>query len=289
MGKKKIGTLHPQCSNQIEALKEWYATEGALKEDTRGLIAFPWLYEYRKQPIKENNMSLRDEIEQFREGNGLIAPQPNPTHIDRTCDNGVMFFCEYYILLKRNGLLTIGDIQDFEGQLQRCMVKPGLVARVPGDTGYEAPDDYYALYAACVELECYELGKEVLNWGLSHEGSFNTHEPNLWTTDTFLWRQPQLYFANLCAANEVNVFHLPFALISSIIILFSCLRANPQDADSRRLAWLLVRATSPFSWLCRQASKIWFKRLYKTYPNGMKDVAKLYYNPSHPFIKYWVD
>jgi hypothetical protein len=76
--------------------------------------------------------------------------------------------------------------------------------------------------------------------------------------------------------------------------LVSCRNESPEDTDGRRLAWHLIQAVQNDSWLCKQAAKNWFKRLYQDYnvtENGMRETAKKYYNPKgeNPFSKYWVD
>src|SRR5579863_1546420 len=99
-------------------------------------------------------MCLRDEIIPYEEGDGLISCSPNPNHNFRTCDNGVLFCSEYYIMLAKNSLLTDQDKADYTSKIQACYVSgcPGLVARAPGDTGDTDPDDYHGLFAACVIL-----------------------------------------------------------------------------------------------------------------------------------------
>lgn len=239
-------------------------------------------------------MGLRDEIEPFWEGDGLIAPQPNPTHTFRTCDNGTMFCSEYYIMLKMNGLLTEQDKVDYAAKIRACYSTGtiGLVSRAPGDQGDTDPDDYHGVFAACVVLGLNDLGHEILSWGLSHKGSFNPQSPTTWTSASFLFRMPQLLAAAYCAAGGVPFYAWPLLGVAAAIIATSCIKTPVGDSDSRRLCWLLIQAVSPYSWTCRQAAKIWFKRLYNDFgPDGMKAVAREYYSPGppeHPFRKYFV-
>lgn len=239
-------------------------------------------------------MALRDEIIAFEEGDGLIAPYPNPSHSFRTCDNGTMFCSEYYIMLQKNNLLTAQDKADYISKIRACYVDgcTGLVARAPGDHGDTDPDDYHGIAAACVVLGVPELGKEILNWGLSHKGSFNPTNPNTWTKESWLFRMPQLMAAVYCAAGGVPFYMWPLLGIAAAIIATSCINTPTSDTDARRLSWLLIQAVAPYSWTCRQAAKLWYARLYKDYgPEGMKGVAKIYYSPGpppHPFRQYWV-
>lgn len=237
-------------------------------------------------------MSLREEIEPFWEGDGLIAPYPNPNHNFRSCDNGTMFVSEYYTMLFDNGLLVEQDKIDYEAKIRASMVQGcnGLVARAPGDHGDTDPDDYHAIFATCVVLGLKTLGSDILNWGLSHKGSFNPQSPETWTKESCLFRMLQLLCMAYCAAGKTPFYMWPLFGISAAIIATSCRNTPPGDTDARRLAWHLIRAVTPFSWTCRQAAKIWFDRLYKDYPNGMQGVAQIYYSPGppeHPFRKYW--
>lgn len=242
--------------------------------------------------LRESFSGLRDAIQDYVEGDGLIAPAPNPTHIFRTCDNGVMFFSEYHILLVKNGESTYGDCFAYANTIRSCFVAdcPGLVARAPGDRGFEAPDDYYGVFAACVVLEHKTLGNQILEWGRSHFGSYNTNEPKKWTFDSWLFRQPQLAAAAYCAGSTTIPLHIrPLLWYTAAVIATSCMGVDPSNADARRLCWLLIQAVTPYSWLCRMASKLWFKRLYKTYgPEGMRAVAARYYSAGHPFITYFI-
>jgi hypothetical protein len=247
--------------------------------------------------LVEASTQLRNEIVFYTEGSGLIAPYPNLDHKFRTCDNGVMFFSEYHIMLEKLGLSTIGDKADYERIITTCMVSScdGLVSRSPGDRGDEAPDDYYGLFAACVTLGLVGLGNRILDWGVKHCGSYNTNTPTKWTTDSWLFRQPQLAAAAYCASGNIPFYTRPLLWYAAAVIATSCINAPADDADSRRLSWLLIQAVTPYSWLCRQATKLWMRRLYKIYPNGMKDVANIYYHPNsgeartvHPFITWWV-
>jgi disulfide oxidoreductase YuzD len=82
---------------------------------------------------------------------------------------------------------------------------------------------------------------------------------------------------------------LPLMLYTSIVIATSCVNAPASNTDARRLSWLLIQSVKTKSWFCRLVSKLWYNRLYKVFPNGMKDVAKEYYRDNHPFQRYWID
>jgi hypothetical protein len=236
-------------------------------------------------------MGLRDEIVNYEEGDGLISCVANPTHTFRTCDNGVLFCSEYYLMLAMNGLLVEQDKIDYAAKIRACYVSgsTGLVARAPGDQGDTDPDDYHGMFAACVVLGLPDLGKEVLDWGLSHCGSYNPQNPQQWTGASCLFRMPQLLAAAYCAAGQVPFDMWSLLGVAAGVIATSCVNDATSDTDSRILSWCLIQACSPYSFDCREAAKLWYARLYKDYgPTGMLAVAQIYFPVGHPFREYWV-
>ncbi|MCX9024611.1 MAG: hypothetical protein OIN85_00780 [Candidatus Methanoperedens sp.] len=252
-------------------------------------------------------MGLREEIEPYVDGNRLVAPNTGDwKEGERGSDNGVMFTSEYIIMLlyiMRDSpydpfahLDTLMECEYKSMALWKCLKSWGLLSRAPGDPDQEGPDDYYGYCAALKVMReslpwhqsvgAFESGLGLLWHGITHLGFFNNTDKFNWSA--FLWRQPQMVAAMASAAGLGWIpFFWPFYLIAALVIATSCIWAPRSDTDARRLSWLLIQATksSPLCWL---ASKLWYRRLYKTYPNGMKDVAALYYCGGHPFTKYWI-
>lgn len=243
-------------------------------------------------------MSLRDEIQPYRDKLGYVNPYPVAPDSGRNCDNALLFTSEYYIMLRKR------QEDDFEmGRIDWLTLKglwllsdsvtKGVTQRYPGDNTIDAPDNIYGIIAACKVLKYPQLAKEILNHGIRHFGFFNLTGKFSW--EAFQWRQPQMLFATACASNSYKwwkVYYYPALLYTASVIATSCIGAAVTDADSRRLCWLLIQAVQEDSWLCRLAAKIWWRRLYKHYggkENGMREVAKYYYSPDHPFRKYWID
>jgi hypothetical protein len=167
----------------------------------------------------------------------------------------------------------------------------------------DAPDNLYAILAASKVLNKPEIALSFYIYGLKNFGFYNTSNPDHvrnkdgsldWSF--FQWRQFQMIFAALCASGIHKwwkIWHLPLALYTALVITVSCIGAQLDDYDARRLSWALIQATKEDSFLCRLASKIWYRRLHKDYPNGMRDIASGYYNPhgltENPFAKYWIE
>lgn len=245
-------------------------------------------------------MSLRQEINSYTDVNGYISPYPVHPSAGRSSDNATMFTSEYYILLAKRYEDVPSDADRWNLLIANSSLVPGLTVRYPGDTSTDAPDNLYAILAAAKVLRVPRVAQAFLDYGKANYGWYNPSNPHHirnkdgtldWSN--FQWRQPQLVFAALCAANNyhwLKFWHLPLALYTAIVIATSCIDTPVDDADSRRLAWLLVQSTQD-SLLCSLASKLWYDRLLRDYGSpGMREVAKVYYWPhsGNPFAKYWV-
>lgn len=215
-------------------------------------------------------MTIQDDFAPYVDGNGLLAPNPVSSGQMRGSDNGPCFTSEYVVIRRKNNVpIDTGGYLDL---IDRCQFQ-GYLSRAPGDATLGNPDNHYGVYAAHVAL------------GIT---------PNF----KFYWqllRQPQLYFASICAhqkASRWKFWQWPLAAFTATIIATSCMFTSTDQADPRRLAWLLIQATVKDSVLCRLASKLWFRRLRKDYTNGMKDVAVEYYQPHNvtsPYARWWLE
>jgi hypothetical protein len=222
-------------------------------------------------------MSIRDDFQPYWDGNGLLAPNPVPLGTIRGSDNGIMFSSEFYIMLKKSGFLTKQDLDNYITKIQSCVGQDRELHRAPGDISPDEVDDYYAVYAGMKILGLRPFFKLPLR----------------------LWRQPQLAAAMISAKfpSLISPFHhivrliaFPLYFVACVTLLISCWNAPTSDTDARRLSWHLWQATKGASLMCWFAGRVWLRRLYKTYPNGMKDVAAIYYqpHPNNPYSKYWI-
>lgn len=209
----------------------------------------------------------------YKDGNGLYAPAPVPPGVMRGSDNGPLFTSEVMLIRFEHVLATAEDIDEYDNVIKTCVDSNGNLHRAPGDTTEDAPDDYYGVAAAYSQLHM----KSNIKLPFS------------------LWRQPQLLFA-IMASNQTlsrwKFWQWPLAIYSALVVLTSCIGTDSSNTDARILAWLLIKATSDHSILVKLASNIWFNRLYATYPNGMNDVAGIYFQPqgtgNNPYSIYWV-
>ena len=256
--------------------------------------------------LKGNNlkyMAIRIDFAPYIDGNGLLAPNPQPRPpVGKGDDNGPMFTAEYYIMLEKTSQITDQDKADFGQKIGQCIYPQGILSRVPvGQTdSQEEVDDYYGTLSGCKNLGNTAIPRKFL-WAMIKYLTFmdSTTPGKLGNWDAFMFRQPQLIACMVSAAfpslwNPIHWLarisaHL-FYWYAAVVIALSCMNTPTSDTDARRLAWHLIEATAPTSMLCWIASKIWFKRLYKDYPTGMQGVAAIYYQPNgnNPYQKYWV-
>ena len=246
-------------------------------------------------------MSIRDDFQGYVDGNNLLAPNlvgPSP---GKGSDNGPMYTSEYFIMLKKMGLITASDEIDYATRISTCINSSGMLNRasVPTDMYQEGPDDYYGVLNACMELNLVDMPRRFLWTLIRHVGFLNNTTPGKWTGSAFLARQPQLVCAMVAAAfpSLKNPLHyivrlaaLPLFMISAVVLLVSCIGAPTSDTDARRLAWHLGNNVSKVSVLTWLAYKVWLIRLKKDYTNEMKGVAEIYYHPQpdNPYAKYWI-
>jgi hypothetical protein len=249
-------------------------------------------------------MGIKEDFQNYTDSNNLNTPAPCiPVPRKGGSDNGNMFTSEYYLMLSKNNQLNNQDKIDYSDKIKQC-ISFNLLNRVPigQNDGINGPDDYYGVMNGCIELGNIDIPRKLL-WGcVKHLGFMNNVSPGTWTARSFLIRQPQLLCAMINASFPsfknpshmlIRLLSFPLYLISAIVILISCTGTPIDQADPRRLAWHLQNNLKKTSLLCYFASKIWVKRLYKHYFNGMKDVAGIYYQPDglnqNPYSKWWKD
>lgn len=246
-------------------------------------------------------MGYKEDIKTYRDVNGYVCPAPTDPTKGRQCDNSTMFTSESAIIEQKLSISTEEDKNDWQRLINMSTVVSGLTVRYPKDTSTDAPDNLYAILAASEVLGRPEVAKSILDYGKRNFGFYTTDNPNHiknavgkvdWAN--FQWRQLQMLFAMYTASDTYKWYKFwlwPLNFYTFLCILTANSKPTPGQADPWRLSWLLIQSTMNKSTLCKLASKVWFKRLYVSYPNGMKGVAAIYYSPkpNNPFSEYWVD
>lgn len=248
-------------------------------------------------------MAIWESIDQYTDGNDLVAPHPMRPGELQGSGNGVMYTAEYFIILNRSLKWSVYAQTSFLSRVSPCIDSNGLLNRYPLSqiSHQEGPDDYYGVLSACKELGITSIPRQFMSAVNKYWGFLNNENPGKWTKNSFLIRQPALLACMVAAAYPslknplhylIRLAFFPFFLVTSLIISTSCMFTETDNSDSRRVAWHVIQATKSASLFCKLASLIWYKRLYEDYgPTGMKAVATIYYEPhgSHPFALYWID
>lgn len=243
-------------------------------------------------------MGLKEEILPYIDGNGLVAPNLTGPQ-GQGSDNGPMFSSELYVMLAKLGELSDQDKLDFARLIGQCVAPNGMLHRVPfpPGSGQEGPDDHYGVLNGCKILGNVDIPRRFLKAVVKYLGFLNNVEPGKFTKESFLIRQPQLLACMVAAAFPsfrnplhfcIRLLALPVFFVAAVTLAISCVGADIGDTDSRRLSWHVWQCTKPVSLMCWLTGKLWRRRLYKDYPNGMKGVASIYYRDNHPFGRYWI-
>lgn len=197
-------------------------------------------------------------------------------------NNGVMYTGEFIVILNRLGELTDEERHYWRLAMTNCEISPGLIKRSPtNDRDNEGPDDYHGYLAAAKHCDP-QRAKNFLAHGYRHFGFYDSNG-RLEIKD-FMWRFPQLIVqARMAAGLRCFTSRLFFILP----LMYHYLKAVPtSDTDARRLGWLLIQTWDGKGFFSKLAVRLWGDKLLKDYPNGMRDVAGIYYERGHPFAAF---
>ena len=248
-------------------------------------------------------MGIREDFQPYIDANGMLAPNPQPQPpTGKGSDNAPMFTAEYYDMLQKSNQLTDQDKLDFAQKINQCIWPQGILCRAPTNQpdSQEEVDDYYGALSGCKLVGNTDIPRKFLQAMCKYLTFMDSTNPGkLGNWNAFMFRQPQLLACMVSAGFPsflnplhwlVRILTFPFYLYAAVVIALSCIGTDIGNTDARRLAWHLIQAVAPTSLLCCLASKIWYNRLYSYYPNGMNDVASIYYSPknTNPYAKYWI-
>lgn len=201
---------------------------------------------------------LSDEIKPYIDKYALVSPSLVQPYAQGS-DNGVLFTSQYLVLCQLMGLpLELPKLN----ALMACQDSNKYIHRYPGDTSQDAPDDYYGMLSMLCFLDL-----------------------NLPVSLPLACCQPALVY--LLLLSRSNPLRFLLSPLVALIIAFSNMFTKVGDTSNLILTWMIVKGTKK-SLLCRIASLVWYRRLYKLYPNGMQGVSAIYFGPTHPFTKYWI-
>jgi hypothetical protein len=216
-----------------------------------------------------------DEIEAYRQPNGLFSNQINPTN-DST-GNGIAITSLAAYVAFQNG----GNSLDFRSGLMNAIVPcqvpnlSGLLNRSPTKIGDQEGWDDYVMLLSIVSSWKLPIGQRILDYGKANLFFFNNVTPGKKSLELFLGRYPQFiahcYFGNGSMPN-------PFSWLAWMIGIFFSAFSN--DDTDIVLNYMMIQS-APDSLV----SKFWRKM---NHPDRVKSAVLAWLsNPDHPIVKYW--
>jgi len=195
---------------------------------------------------------------QWLDQNGLVIPQPS----EKPADNGVLF--------TSIAVLLGFEVPDYEALVRSCYLKPGLVARWPGNNFDQAAwDDYLGVAVACIFRNEKKIPREILSYAIRHAFFFNT-DGKLQDKD-FLLRNFPIWPLMICAA--FPIMRLPmWPLIWLVQSFFKY--PNLNDTSGFQLQWVYLYGCALLGFN--------FKRM-KIHEYKLKAALRIYYHTKHPF------
>lgn len=224
-------------------------------------------------------MALRDEIEsKYTDEDGLILERPNSSAGPDT-GNGIENLCIYNLLLHTSGQLTKDDYNKFCSVIRSCEIEKGLYNRGPRKPGDLIGHDDIVALSGVSSVICAPFAKDIANYGVQYNWSFNNVDPGTWTLQSFQGRHVDLIpFWLICGGRSAW-------WIAQVLLCNSIIYARG-DAGPMILKWIQCRALMDKLGRYSIAADMFKKSLLRSYPEGMKSVFSEYYGPQHPFAKY---
>lgn len=236
-------------------------------------------------------MGLKEDILEYMDADGLVAPWKVPSGSRNGSGNGLLYTSLYYILLANKGLVGTPERLAFMDTVLPCQSsQDGVYNRGPVHPDQEGPDDYIALVAASSIL-----GLKSICWGILTHGIekpfqlgplklyfnyCNITKENVLHRSSWLGRMPQL------------VAHMKFAcgvrvpLWQKLVWCYSVVSgvyAKEDNFDAKILSYLLCRVGVGSSKLCD------FFRGYFSRRINMEAVIKRALGEENPLAVYWTN
>lgn len=245
-------------------------------------------------------MSLYEDIQTYKEPNDIRFKNPViPTFValnklppKHSTDNGLLFSCTYWILLKDKEELS-QEINWLYNLVESCEITPGLYNRYPGDVSLNSHDDLTGIAAASWSIRgtwrwC------ILDYAKQHNYYFNNEHPSdgfittwrkfglKYAIEPWLGRMPGFSsFLKATAGEKLTWFDVIWASIPFIGDMF----ADKQETNGRCLLWLkaapLLNNSKVLDWVINT----WKAHMMNLYPKGLKDMYTIYYGAEHPLTR----
>lgn len=230
-------------------------------------------------------MGLMEELESYRQPNGLYSNQINPGN--DSSGNCIAITALAMWLAFRTGNLrnpkswmTLNSVYN---SIKECLVPgySGLLNRSPTKLDdQEGWDDYMILTAAMARNALnFPICNRILDHGKLNIYCFNNVTPPRMTWQSFLGRYLQ-FIAHLhfCVAERPSLLS---RIGWSLGVMFSSFSSDPSSIVINSMT---IEAMGEQSWLCSNAASFW---LLVNKKKIKKNVAKWLGSDEHPIVKYW--
>lgn len=240
-------------------------------------------------------MSLKDEIVQYTDADGLVNPFPVSSSDKARTGNGLAYTALYYwILVKRGEARDPALAKDFMAVYDRCRFPGycGLLYRAPEKIGdQDGWDDYICLMAAGgVKAMNLLFTRYIEQHALSHFWCFNDENPDKFSFKSFFGRSPafRAHVAFCLGKRPFVLWRLGWAVMVATAGL---------SPTSIVLHELMIDAMDGLSGVCAFGAAIFDYRRRKI---SMKTAIGLWVsiekdengnplpNLDHPLVKYWI-
>lgn len=237
-------------------------------------------------------MGLLDELEAYKQPNGLYSNQKNPGN-DSSGNCIAISSVAMWLAFKLNETETEDGAVitfAFNQAITACQVSgySGLLNRSPTKTGdQEGWDDYVCLLtAAGYSILGLPIVLRILAYSKKYFCSFDNVTPGHFSFESCFARYPQ-FLAHLRFSNETNANFI-FKILWCIGVFFS---AFSNDATTCVLNFMIIQALPRgSSFLCTLFSAFWMR--LNAY--SVKDHVAMWLsidgktpNIDHPIVKYW--
>jgi hypothetical protein len=218
-----------------------------------------------------NPAQVAADFKAYTNALGFVSNKPNGS-----TGNDLLYSCEAAVIRKQINAWTDADQAALEAAIvAHAQSEPGLYARPGWKQDEEQPDDYYGVAAFSRDD-----AKKVLQYAHRHCWYFKTSAAAKWYEPAF-WRFPAFMCHEKWAAGEKPNYFL--RLVWTASVAFSGSKTNQ---DPWMLNYLLVVTAGDKGLLERIATRMYFRRLTKTW-GSLKNVFAAYFGDSnHPLAKY---
>lgn len=254
-----------------------------------------------------------EEFKLYRDQYGLNQLSTK-NGVGETTQNGTLFTMQYLTCLAENSdpnLLT--EVERVKQVFKTCEPYSGLSSRTPDSREIDSMDNQSALlafsalygnneyaqrmyeYGQCFQVDGIDFESKpeetlkfypiawLLNGFKAPKNVWNVQYPEKFNIRAWWGRSPSLLgLSRMTSKNFCN----PFLWLSVLVGQFVGLFANKNDSDARTLPFIVWQYLKTRSIFWRLAYKVWHFVIKKQYPNGMRDVYKMYYRNDNPITKY---